>query len=89
MGEENIWRSPSMEGKWMNGKGDVLARRIDYYQKIWLDLRIINVQDGKHQPTRHGVRLTVEQLKEILPRLVEFVNEVEDELEQEERSREE
>jgi hypothetical protein len=30
MGEENIWRSPSMEGKWMNGKGDVLARRIDY-----------------------------------------------------------
>jgi uncharacterized protein YukE len=43
----------------------------------------------KHQPTRHGVRLTVEQLKEILPRLVEFVNEVEDELEQEERSREE
>ena len=68
MGEENIWRSPSMEGKWMNGKGDVLARRIDYYQKI---------------------RLTVEQLKEILPRLVEFVNEVEDELEQEERNRDE
>jgi len=81
MSNETLWRTSSLEGKWMNGKGDVVARRIEYYQKTWLDLRINNIQDGKNQPTRHGVRLTVEQLKELIPRLVDFVNDIEDERE--------
>ena len=65
MGEEHIWRSVSMEGKWKDGKGDVAVRRVDYYGKTWVDLRIMNVEDGKNQHTRHGVRLTVEQVKEL------------------------
>ena len=85
MGEEHIWRSVSMEGKWKVGKGDVAVRRVDYYGKTWVDLRIMNVQDGKNQHTRHGVRLTVEQVKEMLPRLVEFCAAYDDEKESEER----
>ena len=71
MAEENIWRSASMEGKWKDGKGDVALRLIEYYGKVWFDLRIINVSSGKNQHTRHGVRLTLEQVQEILPRIQE------------------
>lgn len=81
MGEEHIWRSVSMEGKWKDGKGDVAVRRVDFYGKTWVDFRIMNVQDGKNQHTRHGVRLTVEQVKELIPRLVEFCSSHDDEME--------
>jgi len=85
MGEEPIWRTSSMEGKWMDGKGDVAVRRGDYYDKIWVDFRIMNMKEGKNQHTRHGLRLTVEQLRELMPRLREFLDEVQDELEAKER----
>ena len=52
----------------------------------WVDLRIMNVQEGKNQHTRHGVRLTVEQVKELIPRLVEFCAAYDDEIESAERS---
>ena len=85
MGETNIWRSVSMEGKWKDGKGDVAVRGVDYYENVWVDFRIMNVQDGKNQHTRHGLRITVDQVKELIPRLVDFVSEYEDEKEQTER----
>ena len=85
MGEEHIWRSPSLEGKWKDGKGDVAVRRVDYYDKTWLDFRIMNIQEGKNQHTRHGVRMSIEQVKEMLPRLIDFVKEHEDQKEQQER----
>ena len=34
MSNETLWRTSSLEGKWMNGKGDVVARRIEYYQNF-------------------------------------------------------
>tara|TARA_R110002020_G_scaffold216353_5_gene423966 strand:- start:1582 stop:1866 length:285 start_codon:yes stop_codon:yes gene_type:complete len=88
VGEEHIWRSVSMEGKWKDGKGDIAVRRVDYYDKVWVDFRIMNVQDGKNQHTRHGVRLTAEQVKDMIPRLVDFINEYEDQKEQQERQAE-
>ena len=45
----------------------------------------MNVQDGENQHTRHGVRLTAEQVKELIPRLVDFISEYDDEQEQKER----
>ena len=45
----------------------------------------MNVQDGKNQHTRHGVRLTAEQVRELIPRLVDFISEYDDEQEQKER----
>ena len=74
-----------MEGKWMDGKGDVTVRRVDYYDRIWVDFRIMNMKEGKNQHTRHGLRLTVEQLRELMPRLREFLDEVQDEIEAKER----
>ena len=85
MGEEQIWRSVSMEGKWKDGKGDIAVRRVDYYGNTWVDFRIMNVQEGKNPHTRHGVRLTVEQVKDMIPRLVEFCASFEDEQEKKER----
>tara|TARA_Y100001963_G_C6434921_1_gene288738 strand:- start:151 stop:423 length:273 start_codon:yes stop_codon:yes gene_type:complete len=85
MGEEQIWRSVSMEGKWKDGKGDIAVRRVDYYGNTWVDFRIMNVQEGKNQHTRHGVRFTVEQVKDMIPRLVEFCALFDDEQEKNER----
>ena len=46
MGQETLWRSPSLEGKWKDGKGDIVVSRVDYYGKTWLDLRIVRVEVG-------------------------------------------
>jgi len=75
--EITMWRTASMEGKWKDGKGDVRLAHIDYYGKTWIDLRVINTTDGKNQHTRHGVRLTLQQAKEMLPRLIEAIEECE------------
>ncbi len=83
--ERILWRTSSMEGKWKDGKGDVRLAHIEYYGKHWLDLRIINVHEGRNQHTRHGVRLTIEQAKEMLPRLVEAIQNIEDDVETAER----
>lgn len=77
MSEITMWRTASMEGKWKDGKGDVRLAHIDYYGKTWIDLRVINTTDGKNQHTRHGVRLTLQQAKEMLPRLIEAIEECE------------
>lgn len=88
MSEESMWRTASMEGKWKDGKGDVRLAYIDYYGKSWIDLRVINVTNGKNQHTRHGVRLTLEQAKEMLPRLIEAIEKCEDIEEQRSRKEE-
>ena len=50
-------------------------------------MRIMNTQrpQGQSQHTRHGVRLTAEQVRELIPRLVDFISEYDDEQEQKER----
>ena len=65
MGQEVIWRSPSLEGKWKDGRGDIVVSRVDYFDMTWLDLRIVRIEDGVNQHTRQGLRLTYEQLKEL------------------------
>ena len=45
--ERTLWRTSSMEGKWKDGKGDVRLAHIEYYGKHWLDLRILNVHEGR------------------------------------------
>ena len=81
MGQEVIWRSPSLEGKWKDGRGDIVVSRVDYFDMTWLDLRIVRIEDGVNPHTRQGLRLTYEQLKELMPRCVEFINQYEDEQE--------
>jgi len=73
--EVQVWRTSSMEGKWKDGKGDVRLAYVDYYGKTWVDFRVMNTTDGKNQHTRHGVRLTLQQAKEMLPRLLEAIDE--------------
>jgi len=85
MSEIVMWRTASMENKWKDGKGDVRLAYIDYYGKSWLDLRVMNTTDGKNQHTRHGVRLTLQQAKEMLPRLIEAIEHAENVEEERER----
>ena len=70
MTEKVVWTSSSLEAKWKDGRGDVRLASVDFYGKQWIDLRIL--RDGK-QHTRHGVRLSIEQATEMLPRLIEVL----------------
>ena len=81
MTEEVVWQSSSLEAKWKDGRGDVRLASVDFYGKKWIDLRIL--RDGK-QHTRHGVRLSIEQAREMLPRLVEAIEKAQSEEEHEE-----
>ena len=81
------WRSPSREGKWKDGKGHVVLSAVDWYNTKWFDLRIMNMhrEEGQNTHTRHGVRLTLAQAKEMLPVLLRMVEEIEDEVERNDR----
>jgi len=83
------WRDVSLEGKWKDGKGHVVLSRVDWYGIKWLDLRIMNMHraEGQTQHTKHGLRLTVKQVKELLPVLVQIVDEIESEDEKDEREK--
>ena len=63
--------------------------RVDWYGIKWLDLRIMNMHraEGQTQHTKHGLRLTVKQVKELLPVLVQIVDEIESEDEKDEREK--
>ena len=79
MSDDIKWQSPSMEGKWKDNKG------IDYYGKQWVDLRIMNMSNTPPNFTRHGVRLTEQQVEELIPILRELVSKMKDEREMNER----
>ena len=74
-----------MEGKWKDNKGVLYLRGIDYYGKQWVDLRIMNMSNTPPNFTRHGVRLTEQQVEELIPILRELVSEMKDEREMNER----
>tara|TARA_Y100000114_G_C11649496_1_gene273433 strand:+ start:299 stop:559 length:261 start_codon:yes stop_codon:yes gene_type:complete len=82
MTEKVVWTSSSLEAKWKDGRGDVRLASVDFYGKKWIDLRIL--RDGR-QHTRHGVRLSIEQATEMLPRLVEALEQAKADEEKEER----
>ncbi len=74
-----------MEGKWKDNKGVLYLRGIDYYGKQWVDLRIMNMSNTPPNFTRHGVRLTEQQVEELIPILRELVSKMKDEREMNER----
>jgi len=82
MTEKVVWTSSSLEAKWKDGRGDVRLASVDFYGKQWIDLRIL--RDGK-QHTRHGVRLSIEQATEMLPRLIEVLAQAQADAEKAER----
>jgi hypothetical protein len=74
-----------MEGKWKDNKGVLYLRGIDYYGKQWVDLRIMNMSNTPPNFTRHGVRLTEQQVEELIPILRELASEMKDKREMNER----
>ena len=89
MSDEIAWKSPSLEGKWKDGKGIIHMRNIEYYGKQWIDIRIMNM--GRVPPTftRHGVRVSLEQAKEMESVLKELIANMQDKREENERKSEE
>ena len=85
MSDDVKWRSPSMEGKWKDGRGLIHLRSIQYYGKRWIDLRIMNMENTPNNFTRHGIRINVEQAKELVPILRDLIEDIENKEEEDER----
>jgi hypothetical protein len=85
MSDEIAWKSPSMEGKWKDNKGVIHLRSIEYYGKDWIDMRIMNMSKTPPHFTRHGVRLTLTQAKEMVVVLKEMVAAMQEKREKDER----
>ena len=85
MSDEVKWQSPSMEGKWKDGKCVIHLRAIEYYGKDWIDMRVMNMSNTPPNFTRHGIRLTLEQAEEVLPILREMIATMKDKREEDER----
>ena len=85
MSKEIAWKSPSMEGKWKDGKGVIHMRHIEYYGKDWIDVRIMNMGNTPPNFTRHGVRVTLEQAKDMQLVLKELIASMQEKRERDER----
>ena len=83
-----IWRTVSMEGKRKDGKGHVVLTTVEYYNRMWIDMRIHNMHrnDGEKTHTRHGFRVSIEQAEEMLTALNMAINKAKEEREINERS---
>ena len=79
------WRSPCLEHNWRDGKGMVFLRGIEYYKRHWVDIRILNQEKIPGTWTKHWLRLTVEQGRELLPALQQLIEEMQDEEERKQR----
>lgn len=85
MSDEIVWRSPSMEGKWRNGRGILHLRMLEYYNRRWIDFRLMNMEKEPPTFTRHGIRLTLEQAEEMLPVLRQLIEQMKDKEEEDDR----
>ena len=81
-----IWRTASMEGKWKNGKGQVVLSTVDYYQRIWIDARLHNMHREGTTHTKHGFRLSIEQAEDFVNALNVAIERAKEEMEQKQRS---
>jgi len=64
-----IWRTPSLEGKWKDGKGHVVLSVVPYYHRMWIDMRLHNMEREGTSHTRHGFRLTIDQAEYLVGQL--------------------
>lgn len=71
--------------KWSAGKGKIRLAWTKWLGRNWIDLRIMRREDDGYVHTRHGVRVTPDQLREMLPALNEMLEHIDNTEEEEKR----
>ena len=83
--ERNYWEDDSKVKKWASGKGKVRLAWIKWAGRYWVDLRILRREEDGYTHTKQGIRLSPEQVREMLPVLNELLQDIDDKIEEEER----
>ena len=86
---KEIWRTPSLEGKWKDGKGHVVLSVVPYYQRVWVDMRMHNMEREGTSHTSRGFRLTIGQAENLLGQLAVAIDKAKEEEEKNKRKGEE
>ena len=86
--ERSYWEDDSKVQKWSAGKGKIRLAWINWRKRNWVDFRILRREDEKYVHTREGVRLSPNQLRELLPILRELIETI-DNVEEEEKRKSE
>ena len=74
--------------KWGGGKSKVRTAWVKHRGRNWVDIRMLRRSDEGYTHTREGVRITPDQLRELMPVLAEMLDHIDNSVEQEERRKE-
>ena len=80
-----IWRTPSLEGKWKDGKGHLVLSVVPYYHRVWVDMRLHNMEREGTTHTKHGFRVSIEQAEIMLGQLAVAIDKAKEEEEKNKR----
>ena len=86
--EKQYWADDSKEKKWNDGKGRIRLAWVEFRGRHLIDLRIMRRKDDGYEHTKSGVRLTPDQVRSLLPSLVEMLEHIDDTEEEQKRSSE-
>jgi len=79
------WEDDAKVQKYAAGKGKYRAAWVRWMGRDWVDLRLLKRNIDGYEPSRNGVRLTVKQMRELLPILVEMLDHIDSQQEEEAR----
>ena len=83
--ERDYWVDDSKVQKWSAGKGKIRLAWTKWLGRNWIDLRIMRREDDGYVHTRHGVRISPDQLRSMLPALNEMLEHIDNTEEEEKR----
>ena len=75
----------SKEHKWGRGKGKLKFAWVRWGKNNWCDIRIMRRTDDAYVHTKRGIRMTADQLRKVIPTLVEMLEHMDTHNEEEAR----
>lgn len=81
------WSDNSKIRKYADGRGRILLKWETWMGREWIDLRLYRRHEEGEVATRRGVRITPNQLRDMLPSLVELLEHIDDYEEEKERKK--
>ncbi len=85
--QDVYWEDSPKFGKLKGADGKMKLSHVRWRGRHGIDLRVLRRTDDGYQYTRQGIRLSYNQLKEIIPQLVLISNAIQNEMEEAKRSK--
>ena len=84
--EKQYWSDDSKEKKWNDGKGRIRLAWVEFRSRDMIDIRIMRRKDDGYEHTKSGLRLPPNQLRAMLPSLVEMLEHIDNAKEERDRA---